>query len=394
MSELNTFRIIEKGDNFVKIKVTIVHPDEHYICRTKNFALQIILELYENIIEGYIYNSDWCGYPFTEEESKSLINPLYEEPLAKLRTLLRGEKIPITEEEYNRRSEESDYQYQDKRGISVSGNGDNYYLDLYPDYFSVCQTADKLIEKVELISFNNYPHWFDTFEAWLDYQTIYDFPNEAYEKHEDDKEPTYQLRITVTPEGLFLLGHVVVRSFWDSAAYDFELETRESYLSKYDSQDLQYKSKPQVKYSSKELTTWWQSLSEDWKRTLQINLFMQSNFLPIQVVLNLKGFYVNEKFETLFPDIQFKKPSLKELRNITQMKALFANGSALINLEPLLFLLNLKILDAETCRLTDISALSHLKQLEYLCVVDNDDLKDLSVIKTLESLKYTYYDEK
>ena len=78
MSSLNSFTIIEKGNNFVDVQVKIVHPDEHLVQSSANFALQIILELYENIQKGYIYNSNWSFYPFSEAESLALIDKNYE----------------------------------------------------------------------------------------------------------------------------------------------------------------------------------------------------------------------------------------------------------------------------------------------------------------------------
>ena len=49
MSSLVSFLILSKKDNIFDVEVEIVHPDEHNINDTPNFALQIILELYSNI---------------------------------------------------------------------------------------------------------------------------------------------------------------------------------------------------------------------------------------------------------------------------------------------------------------------------------------------------------
>jgi hypothetical protein len=392
MSALNSFKIFSKQGNQIDVEVTIVHPDEHYICRAKNFALQIILELYENIIGGSIYNSNWCGYPFTQDESEKLINPTYQKDFQKLLTLFRGEKISITQEEYDRRVKESDYVYGNQGAGYLSGGAEGCFIGLRPSYNLCCETAETLIEKVELVSFENYPHWLDTFEVWLEYQKRYGFPQEAYDRNENSPNPKYHLRITTSLNAVYLLEHIVPKSFWDSAAYNYEIETRGNFKSVYNSTDLQYKSELNNAHSDEELLRWWGTLSENWKRVFQINLFMQSNYLPIDVVGQLDGFFVASKFHELHPNVEFQAPTVKEISNMTLLKALFATGFGLIDLEPLLLLPNLKILQVEDCSLTNIDSLNFLTRLEYLNVYSNSELRDFTVLKNLTQLKYLYCD--
>ncbi len=396
MSSLVSFLILSKKDNIFDVEVKIVHPDEHNINDTPNFALQIILELYSNIKEGFIYNSGWSFYPFNKEESTKLILDENKALLDHLLELLRGKKMPIPKQEYERRQKDSDYLYQGENTSGMGASGEDYYLYLRPAYKVFCELAEKYIQKIEVVKTANYPHWQDTFEAWLDYQETWSFPQEAYDLHENTPAPTYHLQITVNSTNLGLLHHVQEKCFWDSAAYNIEWEDK-NYVPKYEiiaSKTLLYNSqKNNTKAIANEelvLLSWWNGLSDIWKGVLQKNLFLQCNLLPNSIINQYSGNYLNT-FERFYPNKVFSEPNLQDLKNMCKMTALYASGCKLEDLSPLKMLTNLKILELEYSGITKITALKSLKKLQYLNIYSNE-IPNLTPLKSLSKLRYLFVD--
>jgi hypothetical protein len=101
MSSLNSFKILSYQNALLEVEVKMIHPDESHINDSPNFALQIILELYEKIRNEHIYNSNWQQFPFTQEEGIKLFNSLSKEELNALLIVMRWEEEEIDEATYN-----------------------------------------------------------------------------------------------------------------------------------------------------------------------------------------------------------------------------------------------------------------------------------------------------
>ncbi len=393
MSSLNSFTIIEKGNDFVDVQAKIVHPDEHLIQSTTNFALQIILELYENIQKGYIYNSNWSFYPFSEAESLALIDKNYEAALDELVQKMRWRQIPISQKEHDQISASGEFVYKGQKLSSLGMENGAYYAALETEYDAFCQEADEKIRLVEVLSVKNYPHWFDRLECWLEHEILsYGFEDEVYDLHEDEANPEYILRIHVTEDAAFLLNHIVVGCFWESAAfnYNYYCKTFKDHKDAhcncliYDTESSDARDEDLIK--------WWNSLSTVWKKVFNINYFLQSRVYYPTLHEQFKGMmtfgvferhYGKEKMLELFD----KNPSSEEIRMIVSMKILLASSCDLKDLSPLTQLKNLKVLELESNPVENAEVLQFLTNLEDLTLIVNGDKPNQSSIGNLTKIK-------
>ncbi len=228
MSSLNTFKVLALRENILEVEVAIDHPDEHHINGSANFALQIILEFYEDSLEFYedsklkhIDNNHGQGScPFNQGGADAL-KPENKPILDDLLQKMRGRKIEVNETEYNEVSKTDQYKYKGQKLAAIGRHDGCYTFYLEPEHDAFCKEADYHIMLVEVMSVKDFPHWFDRVETWLEYGKLSDFDEEAYDEHQNDPAPSYVLRITVNPESSFLLSHIAPGCYRDSAAYDF-----------------------------------------------------------------------------------------------------------------------------------------------------------------------------
>ncbi len=391
MSALNSFRILSKKDNTITVEVKIVHPDEHYMHAKPNFALQIITELYDNIQKGYIYNSGYEYYPFTKEEAKNYLLPDKKQFFDNLLEIQYGRKIPISEKEYKERQKTKNYTYKGQN-VGMSGGGNAYFLNLETEWKLFCEEAEKYIQNVQITHLENYPHWADSFDTWLEYQHKfeYEIPEEAFDEHEFIA-PRYILGISVFSEYNFLLHHVLEGCSWESAIYNFESYAKE-YLPKYTNvpKILLYDTQNTPNLENDFLENWWENLDKNWQNIFQKNLFLQTNVLPIYIVNDYSGMMLSV-FESRFPNKTFEKPTLHDLQNMSKMQAIFASGCDLNDLSPLKICQNLKILELEANNITDILVLENLTSLQYLNIYSNK-ISDTKALKSLKNLRYLFFD--
>ncbi len=349
MSALNSFRILSKKDNIVIVEVCLIHPDEHHINNSYNFALQILVELYEFVKLGYLHS--FAHSPLSKEAHEKLLleenKPLLENLLALMR-------------------------YDNPRN--------------QPNYDAFCEQADTHIALLEVLEVDNFPHWVDRFETWLKYQKkSYEITNEECDENPESNEiPSYQLQITVNPKSSFLLNHVVEGCSWKSAAFNF-YNYGENYTPKKEAiyYCLNY-STDIIPPTDEILQNWWNNLDNVWKHIFWENLEIQKYELPN---------YIVEHFELptmpkLLKDIK-QEISLQDLRLISQLKYLNANfESGIKDISCLSILKGLKILELSNTYFTDISILKDLSNLESLNIYGNDNITDISVLKNLVKLQY------
>lgn len=394
MSSLIHFDILSKKEAVLEVKVTIIHPDEHLINNDFSFAFQIILEQFSNIEKGYIYNSNWQNYPFTEEESKSFLSENTKKELSRLKELANGREIPITEEIYKEISQSKEWTYKDQKITSMGSVGDNYSLTLEPSYDKFCEEIEQYIESVEVLGHNNYPHWFDRLEVWIKHEDFYGLPEDVYEEHNSQVDPSYVLKITFkSPD---LLEHMKERASWSSAAFSFEGYYAPNYKPNYTKhQKFLLDPTDMIEMPSDEvLLLWWKGLSDNWKDVLQRNLYLQQRELAPYLVRHILGRMITGGFDNIYGTISFQEPDIQDLRNMILMKALFASGAQLKTLEPIKMLQGLKLLDLEANDIKDISPLSILKQLAYLNLYSCDKIEgNLTTLGSLKALQTIYYDQ-
>jgi len=399
MSALNSFKILAVNANQFDVEVTMIHPDERAMITSANFALQIILELYEKIKLGYIYNdASWQSFPFTQDEAADLIKPEFVPILDELLTCMRWKEIDVTEEDYNRINVSGVYEY---KGHKLSGTGmtnGRYYVSLETEFDTFCEKADTKIELVENISIANYPHWYDSIDVAMKHGNIYEITDDLRKTYENVPNPTYVLRITVNPDYLFLLNHLVPGCYWDSAAYDFL-----PYCSYY------YSFKKPILHTlsyspivdplpDNELVEWWSGLSEEWRAAFLVNLdFQQKNIYP-QMKDKYCGMMLFPTFERLegqekLNEFKSYQPSIGELRLISQLSIMVVSGMNVSDLEPLRMLKGLRILDSEDNQIEDLDAISEARSLEFLLLVTFHKPKpNHTVLKNLKNLKELVFD--
>jgi len=399
MSSLISFRIISKKENYLDVEVQIVHPDEHHINDSANFALQIILELYETIRQERIYNSGWSHYPFDAATAKTLVNPEYQAELDELLEKMRWRKIPITEQEHDEIQKSGKFEYQGQKLSSIGMENNIYYASLETEYDAFCQEADRHIEKVEVLRVQDFPHWFDRLETWLKYDQIsWGFEDDVYEKHQDELNPAYHLRITVAPESLFLLHYVQEDCFWESAAYDFLYYTKSFEDTKQAIYHTLAYSSEIVPPSDEVLQAWWNDLSENWKKAIHVNYYLQKTNIFPSIKHNFDGMITRRQFEHIYSkklleSLLASQLNLEDLRNISQMNMLYISGFELTDLAPLHIFKGLKLLDSESNPLQNIDALEHLTQLEKLTLIIYESKKpNHQVLKNLTKLRYLSFD--
>lgn len=399
MSALNSFKILSVKNNQVDVEVTMIHPDERSMNTSANFALQIILELYEKIKLGHIYNdAAWQYFPYTQDEASALIKPEFVSKLDEILTAMRWKEIDVTEEDYNYINVSGIYEY---KGQKLSGTGmtnGRYYVSLETEFDTFCEKADRKIELVEELSIANYPHWYDSIDAAIKYGNGFEITDALHKEYSHVPNPSYVLRITVNPDFQFLLNHVAPGCFWDSAAYDFL-----PYCSYYYSfkkpilNTLTYT--PIVEPAADaELQEWWAGLSEDWRIAFLINLDFQRRFIYPQMTNKYCGMMLYSTFERLegndkLNELRAYQPTIEELRLISQLSIMVVSGMNVGDLEPLRMLKGLRILDSEDNQIEDLKAILEATSLEFLVLVTFHKPKpDHTVLRNLTKLKELIFD--
>jgi hypothetical protein len=211
MSSIYRFRVtgIEKGH--LRIKATIVHPDENRIYTTPNFALQIILDPFYALSRGYTYDM-----PFNETEAKTIVDAA---PLKAAMTgwlvLQHGKEVEITEQEYTNMDEVRSSGDPKFSGVRSWGMSNGIYSVSYkPEYSKFMEVAEEQIVSVELQNPKHYPRIIDEM-SYEERAMLSDEETEAHYANEPEAELVIQVK---NPDILF---HLRKRMEWESAIYDF-----------------------------------------------------------------------------------------------------------------------------------------------------------------------------
>ncbi|TAE73608.1 MAG: hypothetical protein EAZ85_06605 [Bacteroidetes bacterium] len=352
MSALNSFRILSKKDNVIVVEVCLIHPDEHHINDSYNFALQILVELYEFVKLDYLHSIAYS--PLAKDAHEKLLleenKPLLEHLLALMR-----------------------------------GNNQTHQ----PQFDAFCEQADTHIMLVEVLCVDDFPHWADRFETWLKYQKpAHHLTNEEFAENPESKErPSYHLQITVNPASDFLLNHVVEGCKWDSAAYNFWNYTQ-SYEEKNQSirHCLNYDTDA-VPPTDEILQAWWNGLNEAWKQIFLRNLHLQKKELSTILL----GYSLGQSIDFIISTNLANEITMQDLRLISQLKYLNGSSYQINEISPLGMLKGLKILELENPHFSDIAVLKDLINLEYLSIFGNDSIKDFSALQHLKKLQYLHF---
>lgn len=386
MSSLVKLTVLDVLESSFNIRVDIVHPDEQSLNDKPNYALQIVLDLYRRIKEGYIYNSNWQYFPYDKREARKLLSKPMKIELDRLSELMEGRRIRISKSAYDIFGEQTGTkEWKGNKVLSWGMSDGKYHVHLYPQYEQFCLEAEKYIEEVTLTHLENYPHWNDSLETWLLYGKSWGFEDEVYAQYEDRKYPTYHLSIKLKKNEV--LGFIKTACSWESAIYDME-GSAHGYKPSYPKKRA-FLLDSGIKRPNKEidLWNWWNSLTETWKFVLQANLHLQSYELPSTLMHRIRGNDHGYMFQKDFPHGSFVNPTLLDLENMCRMQLLFANNCKLEGLSPLRMLKELRVLELDFIKTNNIAVLEELEKLEYLSI-DYQEIKDLTSLKALNKLSY------
>ena len=398
MSSLNAFNILKIGEDFIEVKVTMVHPDEHHINDSANFALQIILEQFENIKNQSIYNSGWSFYPLNQEQANKLIEHDKRLLLDELLLKMRWRKVPMTDSEYNNLVAQNNFVFNGQKLSSIGSENGEFYGLLETEYDAFCEEADNRIISVEVLSTENFPFWFDSLEAWLEYGHIsWGFDDETYDKYQNTPDPSYLLKIRIAENSLFLLKHLIEGSFWESASYNFNNYTQNFEDAKSALYHcLQYSSDVEIPNDDM-LKAYWNSLSNEWKKVLLLNLYLQKKHPYTNLKEKYQGMMTIGVFEDrngkfLLEELFAKEVTSEDLQNIAKMKMLFASNCNLTELSALKMLKGLKLLELEANPLKSIEELQLLTDLEDLTIIIYNDRPSQLSIANLSKMRDLTFD--
>jgi hypothetical protein len=393
MSSLISFSIDNISGNILDMTTTIVHPDEHNINASKNFVLQAVLEAYENMKLGYVYANDrYSSYPFDEKGAKEILAQCDTARLEQLFEMARGKEIPITKKEYQKLSNKSGELHHEGKKISCYGmSNDQYYMQLEPAYDDFCALADQLIESIEIIDIQDYPHWFDRIDIWLKYQSFYDFDDEEHEKNADAPDPSYSFRVVFRDASL--LQHLRPACRWESAAYDFDSYAK-NYENKYRAQNIMVLDAADIAdYDAQTLINWWASLAEVEKAILRANYGVQTRYNTPNLMRRLHGIMSKHVFEKEYADdILQGEPSIEQLQGMTKLKMLFAANYPLESLANFSLLRGLKYIYLEACQLKTLNGIEKLTNLAYLSMPMCGKVQDCSPVGQCKQLQYLHFD--
>ncbi len=217
MSDIYAFEIQEIKDRTVTIFAQIVHPDVDWVEDTKNFALQVLMEPFYHIKKGYVYNSAWQSFPFTQEEGNGFLesHPLKEQ-LDYWLELMHGREVESSEEEYKMLTsgnyDKENPRYQNMG--SYGGGSAGWTISYGPEYKAFLRVAELAIAEVEMKNEKHMP-WKHNSMSWEEREKITD---EQWDKMYENK-PECELIITVLNDKL--LHHLREGTSWRSAMYDF-----------------------------------------------------------------------------------------------------------------------------------------------------------------------------
>ena len=214
-SALYKIRIEKIEQAEVKCKVFIIHPDVCDIPETKTFAMNIILECWRNMLDGYFFPNE-SHLPISEEKAKNLAEKTsFYQIFESLERLSFSYKEFVTKDEYEK-AEKGILIY---KGIRISGYGFDgaekdrkYYIMMPENYDDFEKEVEKYIVFVKLINQINFP-W----PKWPKNLSKYE-EAEFYEKYYDLKNvPQADFSFTVNDPKM--LNFLVPKTEWETAIW-------------------------------------------------------------------------------------------------------------------------------------------------------------------------------
>lgn len=189
MSSLFTCSVLAIEGRVARFRMEVVHPDQWDIPSTKNFALQILVDAFWTVREGFLFRDQ----PVDEAViAAAFAGASRAAELEGWLEAAHGRSQPISPEAYAALRNGVG-----TAGLSGWGSADGaHYKQFPPDYDGFCRTAEAVVQHVELQNSMGNP-----------------------KSQESDPHPTADVVVEVRDAAL--LDFLVAGMSWDSAIYDF-----------------------------------------------------------------------------------------------------------------------------------------------------------------------------
>lgn len=200
--------IKEKDGNRLSCHYEMVYFDNNELPEDKVFPFQIILELYDKIKNGYIWNDHWEEYPFNREEAAIMFkNHPAAEKLDQWLEIWRGQEVAITPEQYKDVYNYVATNHPGKKIGSYGSSNGQHHVHFYGDNAACVDIAEEEILEVEIENTWNYPREEEDF-----------IEDENGNEPEEGPVPGCEFSFTVADENI--LFHCVPGCMWESTMYN------------------------------------------------------------------------------------------------------------------------------------------------------------------------------
>jgi hypothetical protein len=187
------FSVVVQGveDGVGRVRFQVVHPDQWEVHGTRNVALQVLVEIYWFMREGYGFDGEHARRGDLGA-ARAAAHPMAAE-LEQWLELSHGKKETITQAQYEELCRGEGPWARQGGGY----DGRRYYAQFATDYEGFCEVADAQI-----------------LEVWLEDE----IDNPRDEDDGDDPEGTLCFRV----KDEALLSLLITGLQWESAMYDYE----------------------------------------------------------------------------------------------------------------------------------------------------------------------------
>jgi hypothetical protein len=191
MSSMFSILVLGVTDGVGRVRFSVVHPDQWEVYETKNIALQVFLEIYWFMRNGYRFDGEHARREDLGA-ARAAAHPMAGD-LDRWLEMSHGKQVTISKEEYEAicRGEGP------LAGQGGGYNSERYYAQLETEYEGLCDEADAQI-----------------LEVWLEDEV----GNPREDEEGDDPEATLCFRV----KDEALLSLLIPGLRWQSAMYDYE----------------------------------------------------------------------------------------------------------------------------------------------------------------------------
>ncbi len=145
-SDLYTITVQKIQKRKVSIHVEVIHPDVDMFDEDKNIALQLIVDSYWLLKNGYTWDMG-----INEKQAQEILKKSpYIKQLDEWLEIMHGQKITISKAQYDEIEKSKNWQFEGKRISSLSQSDAKCTLTLETDYAAFMRLAELIILDIEV----------------------------------------------------------------------------------------------------------------------------------------------------------------------------------------------------------------------------------------------------